>query len=176
MTNFKRIISFVMAMVIFASFFCYNAGAITNPNYAFYLYSGNFVREYFSDTSAYAFARITNWAEETNTTDLRVSTYANSEDYDRLYDAAVYVNLTVELEDGSRNYANDIGYMDPEEVTVDAYIHGRECLNSEDHYSIEEFWSSHKVELFLNIYNYRGEIIGHEVVNDGPIIEIATTD
>ena len=172
----KRVISFMMAMVIFASFFCHKIGAVTNPSYAFYDYSGNFVQAFFSDTSAYALVTIRNWAEEENTTDLRASTYANIEDYANLYDAVVYVDLTVWLEDGSYSNVDDIGYMDSEEVTVDALVRGTECLNYDDHYSIADFSSTHKVQVFLYQYDALGDYNEIIVEYDGPIIKIRTRD
>jgi hypothetical protein len=175
MKNFKRIVSFMMAMIIFASFFCYNIGAIST-RYVLYEYGDTFAREFFSNTSAYAFVSIRNWAEEENTTDLRASTYANIEDYENLYDAVVYVDLTVWLEDGSYSNVDDIGYMDPEEVTVDALVRGTECLNYDDHYSIADFSSTHKVQVFIYQYDSLGDYDEIIVEYDGPIINIRTRD
>lgn len=179
MKNFKRIISFIMAMIIFASFFCYSIGASGNPNYAFYDFSGNFVHARFSDTTAYAFVRIRDWAEEENTTDLLATTYANSEDYDDLinfHEAVAYVNLVVWLEDGSENRVSDVGYVYPDEVTIDAYVSGTECLNYDDHYSIEDFSSSHEVVIIFHEHSSYNPGVVVYTENDGPIIKISTSD
>ena len=81
MKNFKRIVSFVMAMVIFVSFFCYNVGAY---NYVFIRYdrSDRMVRANFSNTSAYALARIAKWTDVETTTDFMVTTFAYIDDYE----------------------------------------------------------------------------------------------
>ena len=174
----KRIISFMMAMVIFASFFCYNAGAV-GTRYVLYEYGDTFAREYFSDTSAYALVVIRDWAEEDNTTDLRSSTYANIEDYEELedfYDVSVYVNLTVWLEDRTERQIADVGNVEPEEVTVDAFVRGSECLNDDSHFSIADFWSTHEVEITFTIDDQYGNVIDYYTENDGPIIAIRTID
>ena len=179
MKIFKRIMAFMMAMIIFASFFCYNTGAANNPNYAHYEYTGNYVRAFFSGTSAYAFARITDWAEEDNTTDLRASTYAHINDYIDLnyfYDVVVSASLWVYLEDDSENYVEAIGYVEPDEGTVDALVHGRNCLNYDDHYSIEDFTSGHEVKIYFRIFDEYGDELYEYSENDGPYIEISTMD
>ena len=173
MKNFKRVVSFVMAMVIFASFFCYNVGAVTYPNYAFYLYSGNFVQPYFSDTNAYAWVGIRNWAEETNTTDLRASTYAHVDDYVDIpcfFDATTYVQLIVLLEDGTQRIVFDNGNIDPDGGTIDALVRGRDCLNQDNHSSIVAFETWHEVEIFFRIpdaqndYGYYSEYDGYPIL------------
>lgn len=179
MKNSKRIISFVMAMIILTSFFCYNVGASNNPSYARYEFTGNFFTASFSDTNAFAFVRISNWAEEENTTDLRASTYAHIGDYEdryNLYDVVTYVDLVVWLEDGSESRISDVGYVDPDVGTSDAFVHGRECLNYDDHYSIVDFESTHKVDIRFYVFDAYGNIVDIDEANDGPIIEIATFD
>ena len=180
MKNFKRIVSFVMAMVIFASFFCYNVGAVTTHNYRRYTYSGNFVRAFFSDTRAYAFVRITNWAEETNSTDLRAITVAWEEDYEDIYGFAwvtVYADLTVWLEDGSEACTQDeSSYVDDESREVQAIARGSNCLNYDDHYGIVDFESSHEVVITLQVFDSYLDSYRDYTENDGPVIEISTFD
>ena len=180
MKNFKRIVSFVMAMVIFASFFCYNAAAVTTHSYRRYTYSGNFVRAFFSDTRAYAYVRITNWAEETNSTDLKAITTACEEDYEDIYGFAwvtVYADLTVWLEDGSEACTQDeSSYVDDESREVQAIARGSNCLNYDDHYSIVDFESTHIVKINMYVFDIYGNVIGIDTECDGPVIEIATFD
>ncbi len=175
MKNFKRIISFVMAMVIFASFFCYNVGAA----YIGYEFVGPSMIKYFSGTSAFAYVRITDWAEEENTTDLIATTYAFEEDYyerDDYYQTVVHAALTVYLSDGSENYTHDSVGSRSNEVDIEAYAWGSNCLNEDDHYSIVDFESSHRVEIQYWGYNdYDGNYVYYSE-NEGPIIEIRTFD
>lgn len=174
MKKLKRIVSFVMAMVIFASFFCYNAGAVATI-YVLYEYGDTFAHERFSDTSAYAFASIRDWAEEENTTDLRASTYAHVEDYeylDNFYDAETYVELIVWLEDGSEVCIFDRGYVEPDGGTIDAFVRGKDCLNDENHYSIVNFDSWHEVIVYFRYYTINYDDFNDFAKNDGPIIEI----
>ena len=172
MKNFKRIVSFVMAMVIFASFFCNNIGAVDRRP-VHYPYGATFVREFFSDTSAYAFVRIRDWAEEENTTDLIASTYAHVDDYVDLayyYDAEVYVDLVVYLEDGSQIIVFDSGNVEPDEGTIDALVYGRDCLNYENHSQIVGFETWHEVVIRFRRYNPSG-YYESRYENDGdPII------
>lgn len=175
MKNFKRIISFVMAMIIFASFFCYNTGATTIG----YEFVGPTMLRYFSDTSAFAYVSITDWAEEENTTDLVAKTHANVEDYNdsnNFLDAIAYVELVVWLEDYSESRVGDIVWVGPDEPEFEAFVRGTECLNYDDHYSIVDFESSHKVELYFHIYDMDSKRYVEYTENDGPVIEIRTFD
>lgn len=180
MKNFKRIISFVMAMIILTSFFCYNVGASNNPSYERYEFSGTYTLASFSDTWAYALVRIHDWAEETNTTDLKAYTLAQEEDYVDIIGfikVVTYAGLTVYLEDGSDYYTSggpaDVDYESGE---AQAIAYGSDCLNYDDHYSIVDFESSHEVVISLYVFDAYGDIVGYDEVNDGPIIEIATFD
>ena len=60
--------------------------------------------------------------------------------------------------------------------TSDAFVHGRECLNYDDHYSIVDFESTHKVDIRFYVFDAYGNIVDTDEANDGPIIEIATFD
>lgn len=174
----KRIISFVMAMVIFASFFCYNVGAI-DIVYVLYPRNNAFVREYFSDTEAYAAVVIRDWAEEENTTDLRASTYAHVDDYVDMpyfYDARAYVTLRVRLADGSQRETSVSNFSEPDGGTVDALARGAECLNYEDHYSIVGFASLHEVVLYFQTYDSFADSYRDYIDYDGPVIKIYTVD
>lgn len=180
MKNSKRIISFVMAMIILTSFFCYNVGASNNPDYARYEFSGTYTLASFSDTRAFALVRIHDWAEESNTTDLKAYTSAQEEDYvDRFgfIKVVTYVALTVWLEDGSENYTMGApAYVDYESGEAQAVAYGSDCLNYDDHYSIVDFESSHRVDLHVLTYNEDVSDYDNEVDQDGPIIEISTFD
>lgn len=172
----KRIISFMMAMVIFASFFCNNVGAYNKVSIS-YVRSSPFAHASFSNTSAYALVRIRNWAEEENTTDLGASTYAYVEDYEDMqgfHNAIAYVNLTVWLADGSKTTISDSNYPDPDEGTIDAVVYGRHCLNDDTHYSIVDFYSQHSVGLVLAERDENGSIINYYADSDGPMIQIGT--
>ncbi len=174
MKNFKRIISFMMAMIIFASFFCYNIGATTVS----YEFIGPTTIKNFSDTSAYAYVRITDWAQEDNYTDLIATTYAFAEDYyerDLYYQTVVHAALTVYLSDGSEEYTYDSVGSRSNEVDIEAYAWGSNCLNSDDHYSIVDFESRHEVEIQFRMYNYYDEYVYYSEY-DGPTIEIRTFD
>ena len=175
MKNFKRIVSFVMAMVIFASFFCYNVGAVSERRVR-YERSNRVVLEYFSNTSAYAVVRIRNWAEVDNSTDLVACTYAHLDDYnhlDNFYGIISWVNLEVWLEDGSRYQTDTFGETDYDGGTVDALANGSNCLNNDDHYSIEAFRTHHEVIIEYRYYDSFGNYIS-EYENDGPVIKIGT--
>lgn len=175
MKNFKRIISFVMAMVIFASFFCYNVGAA----YIGYEFVGPTMIRHFSDTSAFAYVRITDWAEEENTTDLIATTYAFEEDYyemDYYSYVEVYASLTVYLDDGSEYHTWDRVNTISNEAEIEAYAWGSNCLNEYDHYSIVDFQSTHKVEIHFSGYSDYYDRYLDYTENDGPVIEIRTFD
>lgn len=180
MKNSKRIISFVMSMIILASFFCYNVGASNNPRYARYEFSGTYTLASFSDTWAYALVRIHDWAEETNTTDLKAYTLAQEEDYVDIFgfiEVVTYAGLTVYLEDGSDHYTSTgPAYVDGESGEAQAIAYGSDCLNYDDHYSIVDFESTHEVGIRLYVFDAYGNIIDIDEVHDGPIIEIATFD
>jgi hypothetical protein len=179
MKNFKRIISFVMAMIIFASFLCYNISAV-NSNYARYEFTGTNLRKPFSDTHAFAFVSIRDWAEVENTTDLRAITSAQCNDYADLYefyDVVVYAKLTVWLEDGSENYVGGVPvFADYGVNIVQATAYGSDCLNYDDHYSIDDFESTHIVEVRCLELDYDTDEYYVCIINDGPVIEIATFD
>ena len=174
MKNFKRIMAFMMAMIIFASFFCYNIGAVGRP-FVPYPRNNTFVRENFSDTSAYACVVIRNWAEESNTTDLRAATYAHVNDYADLpyfYDALAYVSLTVHLADGSVNEDYIENFSEPDEGTVDAAVRGANCLNHEEHSEIVYFETSHYVDVYFASFDKHGNLVEYWILGDGPIITI----
>ena len=176
MKNFKRIVSFVMAMVIFVSFFCYNVGAY---NYVFIRYdrSDRMVRANFSNTSAYALARIAKWTDVETTTDFMVTTFAYIDDYEdveNLCNVVANVSLKLWLEDGSEVTASDIGFPDPEEGTVDAAVYGIDFLDSEDDYYIVDFVSTHQVTLVIATYDSDGNFLEYLIDSDGPVIQIGT--
>jgi hypothetical protein len=176
MKNFKRIVSFVMAMVIFASFFCYNVGAY-NGVFVVYDRSDRIQQVYFSNTSAYATVRIAKWTDVETITDFMATTYAYIDDYEdveNLYDVIASVSLDVWLEDGSHITISDSNYPDPEEGTVDAGVYGRDFLNDYDNYRIVDFVSTHHVGLVCAVYDSYGNIIDFYAESDGPMIQIGT--
>lgn len=180
MKNSKRIISFVMAMIILTSFFCYNVGASNNPSYERYEFSGTYTLASFSDTWAYALVRIHDWAEETNTTDLKAYTLAQKEDYVDIIgfnEVVTYADLTVYLEDGSE-YCTSSGpaYVDYESGEAQAIAYGSDCLNYDDHYSIVDFESTHEVVIYYQVFDSYLDSYVEDTDNDGPIIEISTFD
>ena len=172
----KRIISFMMAMVIFASFFGYNVGATT----AGYLFTGTNMRQPFSDTCAYAHVHISNWAEVENTTDLMAITFACEEDYVDLYGfiaLEVFADLTVWLEDGSDYHTGgEPARIEEESRQALAVAYGSDCLNYDDHYSIVDFESSHIVKLYFFAYDDDSDEYDMWINYDGPTIEIRTMD
>ena len=174
MKNLKRIITFMMAMIIFASFFCYNIGAV-GRSLVPYPRNNTYVRENFSDTSAYAWVGIRNWAEESNTTDLRAATYAHVDDYADLpyfYDAFAYVNLKVHLADGTVSEVYAANFSEPDEGTVDAAVRGANCLNHEEHSEIVYFETSHYVDVCFASFDKYGNLVEYWILGDGPIITI----
>lgn len=175
MKIFKRIMAFMMAMIIFASFFCYNIGATTVS----YEFIGPTTIKYFSGTSAHAYVRITDWAQEDNYTDLIAATYAFAEDYyerDLYYQTVVYAELTVYLSDGSEEYTYDSVGSRSNEVDIEACARGNDCLNSDDHYSIVDFESRHEVEIQYRGYDEEFDEYLEYTEMDGPAIEIRTFD
>ncbi len=76
MKNFKRIISFVMAMIIFTSFCCLNSGAEFRNFYE----SGTKYKmfTYNDDNLSEACASITNWGYDEEDNDLFAETWAHS--------------------------------------------------------------------------------------------------
>lgn len=176
MKIFKRIMAFMMAMIIFASFFCYNIGATI----AGYLFTGTNMRKYFSDTRAYAFVHISDWAEAENTTDLVAVTFACEEDYVDRYGfiaLEVFAGLSVWLEDGSLYYTSaQPGHIEEESRQAQAIAYGSDCLNYDDHYSIVDFESGHIVKLYFFTYDDDSEEYDMWIEYDGPTIEIRTMD
>ena len=175
MKNFKSIVSFVRAMVIFASFLCYNISATTVG----YEFIGPAMLKYFPYSSAYAYVRITDWADVENTTDLIATTYAFEEDYyerDDYYQTVVHAALTVYLDDGSEYYTYDSVGTRSNEAEVEAYAWGADCLNEDDHYGIVDFESSHRVEIQYWGYSEHYSDYVYYSENEGPIIEIRTFD
>ncbi len=165
----------MMAMIIFASFFCYNIGATT----IHYEFTGTSMLKHFSNTSAFAYVYITDWAKKENTTDLIATTYAFEENYyerDYYYQTVVHAALTVYLSDGSEDYTYDSVGSRSNEVDIEAYVHGNNCLNSDDHYSIVDFESRHEVEIQFRMYDYYDDKYVYFTENDGPAIEIRTFD
>ncbi len=176
MKNFKRIMAFMMAMIIFASFFCYNIGAY-NGVFITYDRSSRWSRAYFSNTSAYALARVAKWEEVEIATDLTASTFAYIDDYEdveNLCNVVANVSLKLWLEDGSEVTASDIGFPDPEEGTVDAAVYGIDFLDSEDDYYIVDFVSTHQVNLVIATYDSDGNFLEYLIDSDGPVIQIGT--
>lgn len=170
MSKIKRTFTFILAVITCMTFCCVNSGA---ESYRYCGFTGPSVIEYFSSTSAYAYAYITDWAEDENSTDLYATTYAFIEDYDYkdgFDDLAVSVTLTVRLSDGDSCY-HSYGYEDLSsgDSELDAVAFGNDCLNSVDHYSIINFDSEHEVKYYI-ISEDDDEPVGW--VNDGPVISI----
>lgn len=178
MKNFKRIVSFVMAMVILASFFCYNVGAY-DIVYVPYPYGATFVHRNFSDTSAFAFVRIRDWTEEETFTDIIASTYAHVNDYvdmPNFNDARAYVTLQLRLADGSLRETTVSNFSEPDEGTVDALARSAECFNYGENYSIVGFASIHEVVLYFQTYDSFTDSYRNYIDYDGPVIKIKTDD
>lgn len=87
MKNFKRIISFVMAMIIFTSFCCINSSAYFEK-----IYFDDYDSDYGQTNKSFAFLSITNYGEEDYETDLEVATQA----YNHEFNAGNY-NFTVHV-------------------------------------------------------------------------------
>lgn len=164
MSRIKRIITFTMAMVFCASF-CLSINA-------------EVWREEFNPgvTSAYAWVRITDWAIESNWTDLAASTVAYVEDYDYwegFYDLTVYVDLYVQLSDEISIYSSS-SYEDTYsgDTELEASVSGLSCLDPENHYSIIDFGTDHEVVVTCYVYDgFAGDYI-FDYTNDGSVIHI----
>ena len=165
-----------MAMVIFASFFCYNVGAY-NGVFITYARSDRMVRAYFSNTSAYAAARVAKWSEVENNTDFMATTFAYIDDYEdveNLNDVIAGVSLKLWLDDGSEITIGDANRSDPEEGTVDAAVYGIDILNDYDNYCIVDFVSTHHVAFEIAMYDPNGNLMGYDIEIVEPMIHIGT--
>lgn len=169
MTKVKRIIAFAMAMIICASFCCYNISAA----YEYAYFYGSLVHEKFSNTSAYAELDISDWTWDT---DLYALTYATVEDYDYwdgFDNLTVYVSLFTQLQDEFSFY-DDSSWEDANfgDIELEAYVSGQNCVDHENDYDIIDFGSDH--EVVITIYE-PDDMYGDAVyidINDGPIISI----
>lgn len=151
MKKFKKTLTLFLALTICASFCTLNGNAV------WYNFQAPTTTVFFDpdETEAYAEVHITDWATETNTTDLYAKTYADANEYEELYgelfiSLAVEVFLAVELSDGSACQRTDYDSYDPseEDVTQEdkvllAHLDGTWYLNQDDHYSISFFEAEH---------------------------------
>ena len=80
------------------------------------------------------------------------------------------------LEDDSESRVNSIMSVGEDEPEFEAIVRGTSCLNNDDHYTIVDFESSHKVDIVVYNYSVGGTYLGLEIINDGPVIEISTFD
>lgn len=141
MTKSKRILTFVMAIIICVSVCLVNSSAYWVE------YDTDPTTESLNSGTAYAWMYITNWAQETNTTDIEARTYAQGSDYDNIDNFAavrVYVGLSVTLEDYSTLF-KDESEISPFDAQFYASVGGNYFLNETDHYSIISFTSEHSV-------------------------------
>lgn len=87
MKNFKRIISFVMAMIIFTSFCCINSSAYFSK-----VYFADYDSAYGQTNKSFAFLSIDNYGQEDYETDLEVTTQAYNHEFNAgNYNTTVYV-------------------------------------------------------------------------------------
>lgn len=142
MKKFKQSLTLFLAVIICASF------CTLNGNAAWYDFSGNKVNVSFdpNNTRSYAELDITDWATETNTTDLYAKTCAYPSDYNPAHfiSVTVYVSLGVTLEEYS-SYSDELSLTASSGNSVSVQINGEQFLNLDDHYEIIFFSSSHEV-------------------------------
>ena len=148
MKNFKRIISFAMALIICASFLLVNSGA------AWYEYTEGSVDMRSDYTDATAYIEITEWPQDTGGTDLKAGTIACTEGYidnlgDRFVTFSVYVHLGITLEDYF-SYSRDLTVdWDGEEDSAEAKIDASNYPLGEPYYAIIDLGSVHKVTVTI---------------------------
>lgn len=149
MKKFKRIISLAMAMIICASFLLVNSGAV------WYEYTEGSVDMKSDYTDATAYIEITEWPQDTGSTDLNVGTKAYLYGYidnlgDRFETFSVHVHLGITLEDYF-SYNRDLTVdWDGEEDFAEAKIDASNYPLGEPYYAIIDLGSVHEVT--VNIY------------------------
>lgn len=149
MKNFKRIISFAMAMIICSSFLLVNSGAEWHD------YTEESVDMGSDYTSATAYIEINEWPQDTGSTDLNAGTIAHLYGYinnlgERFETFSVYVHLGITLEDYF-SYSRDLTVdWDGEEYFAEAKIDASNYPLGEPYYAIIDLGSVHEVT--VNIY------------------------
>lgn len=147
MKNFKRIISFAMAMIICASFCLINGGA------EWYDYTVGHVDIDSDYTAAYAEISITEWPQDTENTDLTAVTraylYGYIENLGERFDSfSVYVDLGIMLEDYSQ-YSEDSTVNWNGEDWIEAEAIGQNLLCGEPGYAIISLGSTHELTVYI---------------------------
>ena len=142
MKRFKKSLTLFLALIICTSF------CTLNGNASWYDFQGDKVTVRFDpdNTRSYAELDISNWATETNYTDLYAETCAYPSDYNQAYFISVtaYVSLGVTLEEYS-SYSDEFSLTESSGNSVSVTIYGDQFLNDDDHYEIIFFSSSHEV-------------------------------
>lgn len=142
MKKFKKMLTIFLAFTICASFCTLNGNAV------WYAFQGETITVQFypDNTRSYAELHITDWATNTNTTDLYAETRAYPSDYNHAYfiSVTVYVNLGVTLADYCAD-SDELSITGSSGDYVSASIDGSQFLNMDDHYRILFFSSSHEV-------------------------------
>lgn len=133
MLRIKRLVAFTMAIIICSSFCIIAQGE-------------EWWQGFSQSSSAYAKAGITDWAGETNDTDLYAETKAFRNDYITSYFAGyeVSVDLALSLEDFS-SYSNYDCDSQISALECHAICIGKELLLGEPYYEIIAFSSVHEV-------------------------------
>ena len=167
MKNFKRIISFVMAMIICASYCMVSTSALTAK-----YYFDDYDSEYGQSNKSFALLSISNYGEEDYETDLEVATQAyNHEFTDGNYNTTVYVyaqaimlfnNHIITTVDGAYTAGSD-------ERMARIRVFGRNAMDGE-HYLLE-VESYHEVQVIRHFEDAEGEHYGIVVYEDSVYID-----
>ena len=142
MSMFKRIVALTMAMITCASFCLVNGGAQLNS------YTGDSRQINEGVTGALATLSITEWPQDTGSTDLKAWTLAYGDDYysDLFLSFTVFVDLGVTLEDYSyfsQDNSLEVEVAEP----FAAYVDGKVLLCGEPFYAFIDIESYHFVEV-----------------------------
>ena len=142
MFKIKRIMAFAMAMILCTSFCLVNSGA------EWYEYTDAPVDINPGVSRAYAAIDISEWPEDTGSTDLYAETGAHLSSYDgdAFVSYYVYVDLGVTLEDYS-HYSDSADYWSEDEDFIWATVYGDDLLLGEPYYALIDFSSYHYVEV-----------------------------
>ena len=175
MKKFKKSLTLFLAVIICASFCTLNGNAEWTE------FNAPTTTVFFSldDSGSYAEVHITDWATETNSTDLYAETRAYVDEYEDIYGrffdfVKVEVQMAVTLEDYS-SYSNDD--YDSSELSsgpyISAYLDGQWYLNTEDHYEFISFTASHDIyvsrytRLNIDTWEPYNLITEHECIHIG---------
>ena len=149
MKNFKRIISFVMAMIICASFLLVNSGALL----ARYVFDEN--KRFFSPThinQSYGNAYISNWGENEEDNDLVATTYIFYDGIPNCYGIGARVGVSIVFDDYfTRSGYSDIVYLEGAETIMAVHTGGQ--YDDFDHCVIG-FTTAHAMYVTQNINGY----------------------